>query len=215
MLQNWKTTLLTPTKALKWWEVFLLVSAAAAMLWCAMLSVQQQQLAQKLVRLHVVAHSDSPEDQALKLQVRDAVLEQASRLLAGVTEAEQAEQVLAEHLAELSQTAEAVLADQGCPYPVEAGLQTVHFPTKAYDSFALPAGDYRALRVVIGEGKGQNWWCVVFPTLCVSVASEWTDIAVSGGMTGDEVALMEGQEGEYILKFKCLEWLDWLKERLR
>lgn len=215
MLKQWKTTLLTPSKALKWWEVILLVIAAIAVLWCAVLSLRQQQLAQKLVRLHVVANSDSAEDQALKLQVRDAVLEQAAWLLAGVTEMAQAEQALAEHLEELNQTATSVIATQGHTYSVETGLETVHFPTKTYESFALPAGDYRALRVVIGAGDGQNWWCVVFPTLCVPATSEWMDTAASGGMTGEEVALMEGQETEYIVKFKCLEWLDWLKERLR
>lgn len=215
MARRWKKTLLTPATALKWWEVFLLVTAALAVLWGARLSLQQQEMAQKMVRLHVIANSDAPGDQALKLMVRDAVLAQASDWLEGVDDVNQAEQTLAEHLPELARTGAEVVAAQGYSYPVDVKLETTHFPTKYYDNFALPAGDYRALRVIIGDGAGENWWCVVFPTLCVSAASEWEATAVSGGMSDGDVALMAGEEEGYVLKFKCLEWLDRLKERLR
>lgn len=209
-----KSYLLTPSKRLRRWEVVLLVILAGAILCCSWLSWRQQQLASRMVRLHVIANSDSEDDQALKLRVRDAVLEQASAYLDGVSDVDQAAQVLGAHLEELSRAGQAVVEQQGYSYPVSATLETTHFPTKSYDEFALPAGDYRALRVVIGEGDGQNWWCVVFPTLCVSAASTWQDTAVSGGLTEDDVALMSGEEEGYVLRFKCLELWDKLQNMI-
>ena len=215
MLGQVKKAFQTPATRLKWWEVVFLVVSAAAVLWGAILTLQQQQLAQRMVRLHVIANSDSAGDQTLKLMVRDAVLTRVSDWMAGVENPKEAEQVLAERLTELEAVGAKVVWQAGYSYPVKVQLETTHFPTKYYDGFALPAGDYRALRVVIGAGEGENWWCVVFPTLCVAPASEWEATAVSGGMNDSEVALMAGESEGYILKFKCLEWLDWLKERLR
>lgn len=211
MLKRWKAYLLTPSTHLRWWEVFFLVTLAGLILGCSWLSWRQQQLAGRMVRLHVIANSDSEEDQALKLEVRDAVLEQAAGYLDGVSDVEQAALVLSEHLEELSAVGQVVVDREGYSYPVSAALETTHFPTKTYEDFALPAGDYQALRVIIGDGEGQNWWCVVFPTLCVSAASTWEDTAVSGGLTEDDVALMRGEEEGYVLRFKCLELWDRLR----
>ena len=209
-----KRYLLTPSTRLRRWEGVFLVMLAGLVLGCSWLSWRQQQLARRMVRLHVIANSDSEADQTLKLEVRDAVLAQAAGYLEGVSDVEQAAQVLSEHLEELSAVGQAVVDREGYSYPVAAALETTHFPTKTYESFALPAGDYRALRVIIGEGEGQNWWCVVFPTLCVSAASTWEDTAVSGGLTEDDVALMSGEEEGYVLRFKCLELWDKLKSCL-
>ena len=90
------------------------------------------------------------------------------------------------------------------------------FPTREYGEFALPAGQYRALKVVIGEGKGQNWWCVVFPPLCLaSVSEEVAAAAIQGGFSEDQVALITGQDGTYVLKFKVIEWWEQLKQLLQ
>lgn len=215
MLSRIKTSLLTPATCLHRGEGILLALLAAVVLGCGWLSLRQANLASHMVRLHVIANSDSEEDQALKLQVRDAVLSKASSYLEGVEDADQAADVLESHLTELAQAGQAVVESQGYNYSVSATVDISHFPTKYYDNFALPAGNYRALRVSIGEGAGHNWWCVVFPTLCVSSATEWQDTAVSGGLTEEDVGLMSGADEGYVLRFKCLELLDRLTNGTR
>ena len=167
------------------------------------------------IRLHILANSDSPEDQELKIRVRDGLLLKYGERLRLAGSFEGAESLVRELIPEIEKYAESLVGELGEGYPVKAVISKEWYETRDYDGFSLPCGYYTSLRILIGEGRGQNWWCVVFPTLCVPATSEWMDTAASGGMTGEEVALMEGQETEYIVKFKCLEWLDWLKERLR
>ena len=202
-----------PSKMLRRWECALLVLAAALTLFCSWLGGYRECLSGKLLRLHVVANSDSDADQALKLEVRDAVLDCAAGYLENVSDVRAAEQVLGAHLAELAGAGQAVVREKGYDYAVRASLGTSHFPTKTYDGFALPAGDYRALRVTIGAWEGRNWWCVVFPALCVSAASEWQDTAVSGGLSGEDVRLMAEEDEGYVLRFKCLELWDKLSQK--
>ena len=204
-----------PSKTLRRWECALLVLAAALTLFCSWLGGYRECLSGKLLRLHVVANSDSDADQALKLEVRDAVLDCAAGYLENVSDVRAAEQVLGAHLAELAGAGQAVVREKGYDYAVRASLGTSHFPTKNYDGFALPAGDYRALRVTIGAGEGRNWWCVVFPTLCVSAASEWQDTAVSGGLSDEDVRLMGEEDEGYVLRFKCLELWDKISQKCR
>lgn len=204
-----------PSKPLRRWECALLVLAAALTLFCSWLGGYRECLSGKLLRLHVVANSDSDADQALKLEVRDAVLDCAAGYLENVSDVRAAEQVLGAHLAELAGAGQAVVREKGYDYAVRASLGTSHFPTKTYDGFALPAGDYRALRVTIGAGEGRNWWCVVFPALCVSAASEWQDTAVSGGLSDEDVRLMAEEDEGYVLRFKCLELWDKLSQKCR
>ena len=194
------------------WEVILLVTMALAMLFCSWLSWRQTDLASRVLRLHVIANSDSEEDQALKLQVRDAVLTRASGYLEGVTDVEQAADILTRHLDELSGAGQAVVEQEGLTYQVTARLEECHFPTKTYEGFALPAGNYRALRVVIGAGEGHNWWCVVYPSLCITPASEFSEVAVSGGMNQEDISLMTGEDEGYVLRFKCLELWDQVRQ---
>ncbi len=129
-----------------------------------------QQLPENVLRLHVVANSDSSEDQALKLAVRDAVLAQANRWCQNAATMEEANAQVCLHLEGITQAAEEVVKAQGFPYPVKAQVGEMYFPTRQYQDFALPAGRYRALRVTIGQGKGKNWWCMVFPALCLPAA---------------------------------------------
>ena len=204
-----------PSKTLRRWECALLVLAAALTLFCSWLGGYRECLSGKLLRLHVVANSDSDADQALKLEVRDAVLDCAAGYLENVSDVRAAEQVLGAHLAEVAGAGQAVVREKGYDYAVRASLGTSHFPTKTYDGFALPAGDYRALRVTIGAGEGRNWWCVVFPALCVSAASEWQDTAVSGGLSDEDVRLMAEEDEGYVLRFKCLELWDKLSQKCR
>lgn len=213
MSKRMKTFLLTPNTRLHRWEGIFLAILAVAVLCCGWLSLKQANLAERMVRLHVIANSDTQEDQNLKLQVRDAVLTQASAYLEGVDNAQEAARVLESHLTELAQTGQAVVTAQGYDYAVSATVDVSHFPTKYYQGFALPAGNYRALRISIGAAEGHNWWCVVFPTLCVSTATDWQDTAVSGGLTEEDVDLMSEADEGYVLRFKCLELLDQLTHR--
>lgn len=197
------------------WESALLLAFALTLTAGVWASASQASLADRVVRLHVIANSDSDSDQALKLQVRDAVLAQATPLLAGTGSRQEAENALADHLEELAQAGAEVLAREGCGDPVTATLSDQWFPTKVYDGFSLPAGNYRALRVVIGEGAGQNWWCVVFPPLCLaSVTEEVAATAADAGLSDSQVSLITGQDGGYVLKFKIVEWWEELLQKL-
>lgn len=202
------------SRRLHLWEAALLLAFAVTLLLGCCASAGQAALAGRVLRLHVVANSDSPEDQAIKLQVRDAVLAQAQPLLEGMDSRELAEQALEPHLEELRRTAQSTLENAGFSDAVCVTLTDQWFPTRDYGSFALPAGQYRALKVVIGEGAGQNWWCVVFPPLClVSVTEEVTAAAAQGGLSEEQTALITGQDSSYVLKFKAIEWWESLVQR--
>ncbi len=164
-------------------------------------------LAEELIRIHIVAASDAPEDQARKLLVRDRVLSELSPLLADCADAGEARAVLTEALPDLAAAAEEVLRETGCADPVTASLAVEAFPTRDYEGFSLPAGRYTALRLVIGDGGGHNWWCVAFPPLCLEAVSSGGELTAMG-LSPDAAALMT--DG-YTLRFRCVE----LAERLR
>ena len=175
----------------------------------------QSQLADKVIRLHVLANSDSQADQALKRYVRDQVLAQTTPLLEGVTSAPEAEAILQANLGLLTQTAQVAIAAQGYDYSVSVRLEETWFPTRQYQDVALPAGNYQALRVLIGEAEGHNWWCVIFPSLCVpATADGFADAAAAGGFTDAEISLMTRANGAYVVKFRSLELLQALKKYL-
>ena len=178
------------------------------------LGEEQTQLADRVIRFHVIANSDSPEDQALKLLVRDAVLERATALLERTESRAEAETLLRESLPELEALAQAEVQANGYDYAVTAELEDTSFPTKEYDGFALPAGEYLALRILIGEGAGQNWWCVVFPPLCTAASADVPETALAAGLTEDQVSLMAEEDSGYVLKFKAVEWWEQLREWL-
>ena len=174
---------------------------------------EQTQLAGRVIRFHVIANSDSPEDQALKLAVRDRVLEQAQAVYPENATLPQARAALEGALDQLAQAGQAVVEEQGYDYQVTARMEQCWFPTKEYDGFALPAGEYTALRVVIGEGQGQNWWCVAVPPLCLGAAGETVDTAAQAGyFTPEQVSLVTEENTGYVLKFKGMELLGELKE---
>ena len=196
-------------------ELALLLALAAALLWGAWSLHRQDDLQAKMIRLHVIANSDNAADQALKLQVRDAVLTCAEAILRESADMNDARRRLTDALPAIGDAAAAELAAQHRDDPISVSLEEAEFPLKAYDGFALPSGGYLALRVVIGAGEGRNWWCVVFPALCVSAASEWQDTAVSGGLSDEDVRLMAEEDEGYVLRFKCLELWDKLSQKCR
>lgn len=205
-----------PSKTLHRWELALLLGVALSALLGARLGAEQTALAEKVIRLHVVAASDSAQDQALKLEVRDAILAQAGALFgAGKTRAE-AEGILRDHLEDFAAISAETAGKAGFSGPVTASLEeAVWFPTKEYEDFALPAGNYRALRIVIGEGEGHNWWCVVFPPLCLgSVTETAAGTAAEGGLSEEEVALITGASEGYVVKFRAMEFWQQLQRWL-
>ena len=198
----------------KWNYVLLLtlLMTAGTLFLAAAMQQEQQILADKLVRLHVVANSDTDADQAEKLEVRDAVLAVTEPL---VRQANDPRQSLSEALPEIQAAAEACLRAKGSDRPVSVTLGKERFPTRHYDNFALPAGVYPSLRVTIGAGEGRNWWCVAFPSVCFcATAEELETAAVSAGFTREEVRLITEDGQDYVLKFKVLELLNELKSRL-
>ncbi|GAW92133.1 stage II sporulation protein R [Calderihabitans maritimus] len=164
-----------------------------------------------LIRLHIIANSDTPEDQELKRKVRDAIMaELGSRFQAANTLSE-ARRVVRANLAAMEQIAARTIRTAGKDYPVTARWGYFDFPTKSYGSFVLPAGRYEAVRVVIGEGKGENWWCVLFPPLCFvdisnnlarGTGGELSTPALAGG---DWIPEQEGRELQVEWKIKIWE----------
>ena len=172
----------------------------------------QVRLASQVIRLHVLANSDSEEDQALKLEVRDRVLETTSALLAGETEPQAAAILLNQHLDDIAQTAAQEISAQGHDDRVEVRLEQTWFPTRQYQGISLPAGNYLALRVLIGAAEGHNWWCVVFPNLCLPAVSERALEAST--LTPGQISLLQEEETSYVFRFKALELWQSLKHRL-
>jgi stage II sporulation protein R len=169
----------------------------------------EEKIYDEVIRLHVLANSDSEEDQANKLAVRDAILAAYREELAVASKAE-AEERVASLLPAIKQLAEQTLMAQGAPAPVTVTFSDEVYPERVYGELHFPAGTYRSLRVLIGEGSGQNWWCVLFPPLCVGAATE--EVAVSPpentvDTMGKSAWHLVSQSGEYQIRFRVLEWL--------
>ncbi len=172
----------------------------------------QQNISEKIIRFHVIANSDSREDQELKLAVRDAVGVQMRRKLEGVSDLEESREIVRDNISSIEKTASEVIAAQGHDYPVNASLTVCQFPEKSYGSFTFPAGNYEALELTIGEGKGHNWWCVMYPNLCFQGNLYEIDDAgnaaeLQNALSAEEyAAIMES--GDYEVRFKILEMLE-------
>ena len=171
--------------------------AVAALVWCGTLIADRQQLHEELIRLHVVANSDTEADQAVKLQVRDAVIKSLEEELKNVADVEQAKAYIRENLPKIQQIANQTLEAAGFDTQAVVSLCQEAFDTREYDTFSLPAGVYESLRIVIGEGQGHNWWCVVFPSLCLPVAQ-------TAGFPDSLNSALTGEEG-YELRFYLLD----------
>lgn len=164
-----------------------------------------------VVRLHVLANSDSEQDQALKLQVRDEVLRVTGPMLKDCKSRDEAVAVLQEHGDEIRDAAQAVVKAQGYDYPVSILLGKEQYPTRNYENCCFPGGTYVSMRVCIGEAEGQNWWCVLFPPLCLGAASAQDgdsneDAFISVGLTGEQYKVItETDNVKYRIRFKVLE----------
>jgi len=181
--------------ALKRWEAALLVSLLTAMIVCLVPVQEQQMLTDKITRLHVLANSDTLEDQQLKLQVRDAVLTAA----VGTSTIDEA------LLVQMQTAAQHVVKENGYNYKVQVYRTHDYFDTRHYNTFSLPAGEYDAVRVVIGEGAGKNWWCVIFPPLCAGICeADLEAIAKNAGLSEKEISFICEEKG-YVLRFQLVD----------
>lgn len=174
-------------------------------------------ITEDVFRLHVIANSDSDEDQALKLRVRNAVLEASADIFGGAVSAADAKQLSEENLQLFEAAAAAEIAASGYDYPVRCEIGTVHFDRRVYGSAELPEGDYSALRVIIGEGDGRNWWCVMFPALCLPAVTNTDEVlslaAENGVISTEELELMQDPEN-YEVKLYFAEVIKKLCEKL-
>ena len=197
-------------------ELFALLFAAVVISSFTALERQQQGISDHLIRLHVVANSDSIEDQNIKLQVRDAVLIEAETITSSASSVSEAKRLLSENLELIESAAEERLTELNIDEALNVTLERELFDVRHYDTFSLPGGYYDALRVTIGEGMGRNWWCVVYPGICTAATTEdQRTLAVMAGMTEEEIDLISRSNGKYVFRFKILELFEELMEKVR
>lgn len=167
----------------------------------------ESELYSNVLRLHVLANSDGEEDQALKLKVRDAILDKSQTMLADCGSRDEAISTVQANIQELKSAAQEVICSEGYDYTVDIELGDEVYPTRDYESFCFPSGSYVSLRVMIGDAQGQNWWCVLFPPMCLGAASGYSEDAyISVGLTGEQYKLItETESPTYTARFKILE----------
>ena len=177
----------------------------AVFFWCGNLLSHKRQLRENLIRLHVVANSDSEADQAIKLQVRDAVVESLKQDLQSLQNLEEAKAYLQRNLPKIESLANETLKRAGIDGDAVVTLCREAFDKRIYDTFTLPAGVYESLRIIIGQGEGHNWWCGVFPSLCLPATTEgFEDVAAGAGFSEELRHTLTGEEG-YQVRFFLLD----------
>ncbi len=191
----------------KFTKYFLATVALVCLFGFGTLLADKQKLGSELVRLHIVADSDSIDDQNIKLTVRDAVVAYLQDKMSDIANAEQAKAYIQEELETIEKIANDTIRLNGCDDIASVSLSRESFGPREYDTFSLPSGVYESLRIEIGSGEGRNWWCVVFPSLCVPAAAEgFTETAVSAGL-GQGLVSTLSDDGEYKIRFYLLDCL--------
>lgn len=174
----------------------------------------QKDISEAVIRFHVIANSDSDEDQAVKHKVRDEILADVQSAMAGAETKKDAEKILCSQLDVLTETANRVLLAEGMDYQAQVVLERTEFPVKTYGDLTFPAGDYEAVRVLLGNGKGHNWWCVMFPTLCLldgtceKVPEESKEKLQASLTEGEYNSLLTAEYNgiKYEYRFRLKEW---------
>lgn len=191
----------------KFWKITCICTFLAAVLLIASVVQDRLSLGRQLIRLHVVANSDSQEDQALKLQVRDRVLEYLQGSMEEEGDTQKAKLYLQEHLRDIEEEVNSFLQSRGIRDSAVVTLGKETFGVRDYDTFSLPSGVYESLRITIGQGEGKNWWCVVFPRLCLPAANrDFADVAVGAGFSQSLVPTLQREE-DYEVRFFLLDVL--------
>ena len=184
---------------------------SAIFLSLAVFDARCEDLRKNVLRLHIIANSDNADDQNLKLEIRDEILTQSTDLFDTATDITSAKIIAEQRLSEFKKIAEQVISDNGFDYTVSVKLDKSFFKTRVYDDFTLPAGIYDSLLITIGEGKGKNWWCVIFPEICVSAASK-------GDLTdtvSNESATVAKSQKRYKAEFKIVEVYQKIKKLIK
>lgn len=196
--------------------LLLLCSLLTLIIFSTTLQTKTAYTPDNLIRLHVIANSDQQQDQAIKYKVRDSIIEILREKLTGVQSYQEAREVIINSRPQLTAAAEEVVAAAGLNYPVRLEYGRFDFPARAYGKLVLPQGEYEAVKVVLGEGKGANWWCVLFPPLCfVDISSSAVEMKDEENTTMEVMAKQEEhrvtemvEEKRVDLNFKILEWLN-------
>ena len=192
----------------------LLCCLATAFFWGGSLVADREKLHHGLIRFHVVANSDSFEDQEIKLKIRDAVLASMEADLRSISDVEAARKYLQDNLPKIQSLVDQTLTDLGCYADSTVSLCREAFDIRCYDTFTMPAGVYDSLRIVIGDGLGKNWWCVSFPDLCLpATTSGFAEKAVSAGFSEPLTEALSGNE-DYQIRFYFLNQLGKLENFL-
>lgn len=188
--------------------VFALISAI--LLAVSSFNASCDDLRTNILRLHIIANSDSKEDQALKLKIRDEILEKTGNLFVKTKNLSDAKEKAESSLDEFESIANQVILENGYTYTAKATVGSADFSTREYDDFTLPAGEYPSLIITLGEGKGQNWWCVVYPAVCVPAASKHE----LNESTKDKSAKIAQNPRRYVMRFKTVEIYEKIKNLL-
>ena len=179
--------------------IFTLITPAVAM---------SEDISTKVFRLHILANSDSEDDQKLKLKVRDKILSVSDKMYNNCATVDHAVNTAKNNIDLFESTAAKVIIDNGYTYPVKAYVTKEYFDTRKYDNFTLPAGEYDSLKIEIGSAKGHNWWCVIFPSVCISGCVDDFDKSLSN----DEIKMIT--DGKYKYKFKVVEVYEKIKSKI-
>ncbi len=186
------------------------LSLAAALIFSILISMVSfdakcENLRDNVLRLHIIANSDSQNDQALKLRVRDAILEESEQLFLGADTLDDAIVLTKQNIPKIEKIAKDTIKKEGYDYGVSVKVEDSFFGTRVYDDFTLPAGVYEALKIEIGKAEGKNWWCVLFPSICVGAAGDLSDSASDGA-----VKIAKGGS-RFIIRFKIVELYETVK----
>lgn len=203
----------------KYRTLFLVIAIIIGLTYCLMtagpntdIQTIQSGIADKIVRFHVIANSDSEEDQSLKLKVKEAIVDYTRPILSHSSGISESEQLLLKESENIKNLAHQIISDNGYDYPVTVELTDTYFPTKSYGSYTFPPGTYRAFEIKIGAAKGKNWWCVLYPPLCFidiahGVVDENADELLKETLTTDEFNAVSDTE-KVVYRFKYLRFLN-------
>ena len=194
----------------------LLISCFVLMLLCGIAmcvpTAADAEIYDNVIRFHVIANSDSDEDQSLKLTVRDAVIQKYSGMLSSYKSKEEAESEIGKKTDQISAYSEEIVKECGYDYTCQTFIDTEYYNRTEYESYTMPAGNYTSLRIVIGNGEGHNWWCVLFPPLCTKAAlsqsseNDGEEAFIEAGFTSEQYKIItENEKPKYRLKFRLLE----------
>ena len=196
-------------------KIFLIALIIAYILYCAFsityFSSVSGEIRENVVRLHILADSNSEIDQNVKLKVRDALLEKNTQLLSNKVTPENATEYFKNSKDELEQCANEVLKENGLNYKATITLSKEYYTTRVYENLTFPAGVYTSIKVVLGSGEGKNWWCVMFPPLCVPVADggiETSDNVNLEDYLNEDGKRLVSSQGKFKVGFKVIEWYE-------